>query len=190
MNAILRSAALFAAFASIAAAGVINVVHLGPPDVIRFEMKSGGASQAFDLAFGRSTGRFILPEKEDAVLSLPNREVKDLTIPATTEPFIAVLTTVNDKDAWKLIPGKPTQGKWSLRIVNLGTKPAVIERASLPLEIAAGAIVKIPVEAKGDVAVHFKGSEKNAYDGKELSAIVAFLYEKDGSWQVLFVPDR
>lgn len=190
MNPLLKATALLAACASSAAAGVINVVQLGPPDVIRFEVKSGGTSQAFDLPHGGTTGRFVLPEKEAAVLSLTNREAKDLTIPATAEPNIAVLTTHDEKDAWKLIPGKPTEDKWALRAVNLSTKPAVIESEGKPLEIAPGATVGIPATSKGDIAVLFSGAVKQAYDGKEPCAIVALLYEKDGTWQVLFVPDR
>lgn len=190
MIPIIRSAALLAAIASTAAAGVFNVVHLGPPDVIRFEIRSGGTSQAFDLAFGAATGRFILPEKEDAVLSLPNREAKDLPIPATSGPNIAVLTRQEEKDAWKMIPGKPTEGKWSLRAVNLGTEQAVIERSGKPLEIASGATVEIPAEGKNAIAVTFKDGEKRSYDGKDPCAIIALIYRKDDAWQVLFVPDR
>ena len=190
MNPIVRSAILLAALASTAAAGVFNVVHLGPPDVIRFEIRSGGTSQAFDLAFGATTGRFILPDKESATLSLPNRETKDLAIPATSAPNIAVLISREGKDVWKMIPGKPTPDKWSLRAVNLATEPAVIDLAGKPLEIAAGATVEIPAKNSRDIAVLFKGADKAIYDGKEPSAIVALLYRKDDAWQVLFVPDR
>jgi hypothetical protein len=190
MKPISRYAGLFAALASTAAAGVFNVVHLGPPDFIRFEIRSGGTSQAFDLAFGGSTGRFILPEKECAILSLPNRKTKDLAIPASSQQNIAVLTMPEDKEIWKMIPGKPTQDKWSLRVVNIGIEPAVIERAGKPLEIAAGATVEIPASDKDDIAVLFKGGDKKSYDGKEPCAIVALLYRKDDGWQVLFIPDR
>lgn len=190
MKPIIRAAAMLTAFASTVVAGVFNVIHLGPQDVIRFEIRSGDASQAFDLAFGDSTGRFILPDKESAVLSLPHREAKDLTIPATSAPNIAVLTRHGDKDVWKVIPGKPTQDKWSLRAVNLSPEPAVIERAGKPMEIAAGATVEIPAAGKGDIAISFDNGETASYDGKEPSAVVALLYRKGDAWRVLFVPDR
>lgn len=190
MKPIIITSALLAAFASTAAAGVLNVVHLGPPDVIRFEIRSGGTSQAFELGFGGATGRFILPDEKGAVLSAPNRKAADLTIPATSEPNIAVLIRHGDKDAWKLIPGKPTEDEWSLRAVNLATEAVVIEREGKTLEIAAGSTVEIPAAGKGDVAVSFKGGETAAYDGKDPSAIIALLYRKDDVWRVLFVPDR
>ncbi len=190
MNPLRKATALLAAFASSAAAGALNVVQLGPPDVIRFEVKSGGISQQFDLPHGGSTGRFVLPEKEAATLSLPNREAKNLNIPATAEPNIAVLTMEGEKDIWKLIPGKPTKDKWALRAVNLSAKPAVIEGSGKPLEIPAGATVEIPTAGKADISILIIGSQKHSYDGKEPCAIVALIYEKDSIWQVLFVPDR
>lgn len=192
MNRTFTSASLFAAaFVATTAAGVINVVQLGPPDVIRFEVKCGGASQPFDLPFGGSTGGFVLPEKEAAVITLPNRKSDDLSIPATAAPNIAVLAaTADGKDKWTLIPGKPSGDKWSLRIVNLAGETAVIESAGMPLEIAAGATVEMPAKGKGDIAVIPKGGEKSSYDGKEPCAVVALLYPKDGVWKVLFVPDR
>jgi hypothetical protein len=190
MNPILRSSALLAAIASAATAGVINVIQLGSPDVVRFEVKCGDVSQPFELAHGGSTGRFVLPETEAAVLSLPNRETKSLSIPATKQPHIAVLTVEGDKDVWKLIPGKPTDDKWSLRAINISSEAAVFEKTGKPLEIAAGATVGIPVAEKEDIALQPKGGEMRAYDGREPCAVVALLYRKEGAWQVLFVPDR
>lgn len=190
MNPILISSALLAAIATSATAGVINVIQLGSPDVIRFEVKCGAVSQPFDLAYGDSTGRFVLPETEAAVLSLPNRETKSLTIPATKQPHIAVLTVEGDKDVWKLIPGKPTDDKWSLRAINITPEAAVFESAGKPLEIAAGATVAIPVTQKEDITLKPKDGEMHAYDGREPCAVVALLFRKDGAWQVLFVPDR
>lgn len=184
------AAALFLASAAFCAAGVINVVHLGPPDVIRFEVSCAGTSQAFDLAHGGSSGGFVLPENKAATLSLPNRKSKPLELPATGAPQIAVLISVDGGDVWKLIPGKPTVDKWSLRAINLGTKPVVIERKAEPLEIAPGTTVEIPAKDRRDMAVLLKGAEQQAYDGEEPCAVIALIYRKGDAWQVLFVPDR
>lgn len=189
MNSIL-AAAFFFASAAFCAAGVINVVHLGSPDVIRFEVSSAGTSQAFDLAHGGSSGGFVLPDNKPATLSLPNRKSKPLELPANGAPQIAVLISVDGGDIWKLIPGKPTVDKWSLRAINLGTEPVVIERETEPLEIAAGTTVEIPTKGKRDMAVRLKGAEQRAYDGEEPCAVIALIYRKGDAWQVLFVPDR
>jgi hypothetical protein len=179
----------FAALAATAIAGEINVVQLGPPDVIRMEITCAGTSQPVDLRHGGTTGGFVLPEKE-AVITIPNHEIPSLTIPATASPNIAVLSPGPDGYRWTLIPGKPTAEKWAMRVVNLATEPAKLVQEGDPLEIKTEATTEIAIEDKAGMTVAIEGGGKFTYDGREPCAVVAFIYKKEGEWKVLFVPDR
>lgn len=189
MNAILRTASLAATFAATAMAGGINVVQLGPPDVIRFEVACGGVSQGFDLAHGGTTGGFILPEKEGTI-TLPNHEIPSLTIPATASSNIAVLAPAEKGYRWKLIPGKPTDGKWGLRVVNLSAETAKLAQDGAPLELAPDSTTEIPVEGIAGVTVQIGATAKGTYRAEEPCAVLALIYRKAGEWEILFVPDR
>ncbi len=180
---------LSAALAATAIAGEVNIVQLGPPDVIRLEIACDGINQPIDLRFGGTTGGFVLPEK-DAVITIPNQGIPALKIPATASPNIAVLSPGPEGYRWTVIPGKPTDEKWAMRVVNLSAESAKLTREGDPLEIKPDDVTTIAVEDKTGMSVAIEGGKKFTYDGREPCAVVALIYQKEGEWQVLFVPDR
>ena len=185
----MKHLALIAALTTTAIAGDINVVQLGPPDVTRLEIACGGATQTVDLRYGGTTGRFALPEKE-AQISLPNLEIPSLTVAASTAPNIAVLSPAEKGYRWTLIPGKPTDEKWAMRVINLSLENVKLTQAGDPLEIEPDATSDLAVKGKGGMSISIEGGEKFSYDGSEPCAVLAIIYGKEGERKVLFVPDR
>ena len=172
-----------------AIAGDLNIVPLGSPEAVSLEITCDGRIQNVDLPYGGTTGRFVLPEKV-ASIRLPNREIPAITIPATLDPYIAVLSSGKDGFRWTLIPGKPTKTKWALRATNLAAEPAKLTGKDGLLEIGLDVTAALPVKGKAGMSVRFEGGGKFSYAGSEPCAVVALIHRKDGELQVLFVPDR
>jgi hypothetical protein len=175
------------ALAASAIAGDLNIVQLGSPDAVGLEIACGGVKQNVDLPHGGSTGLFALPEKPAVLIPTSDDKIPSLKIAATAETQIAVLSSDEKGYRWTLIPGKPTEEKWTLRAVNLAAEPAKLAGKDGSLEIKPEATQDLP---ENSMSVRFEGGEKFSYDGSEPCAVVALIYRKDGEWQVLFVPDR
>lgn len=178
---------LFLALAAPALAGDLNIVQLGPPEAVALEIACDGTKQNVDLPHGVSTGLFALPEKPAVISQMNDDNIPPLNIPATAKTNIAVLSPGEKGYRWTLIPGKPTEEKWTLRAINLAAEPASITTKEGSMEIKPDATQDLPSDR---MSIRFEGGEKFSYDGSEPCAVIAIIYRKDDAWQVLFVPDR
>lgn len=170
-------------------AGSINVVHVGPPDPLKFQVSANGATQEFTLAHGATTGSFVLPNAPSTIKGYIE-SVPSLKIPAADEPRIAVLTPSEDGFKWHLVQAKPEPDKWAFRIINLSSLPVGILGGNEPLEIPAQGEKAIEVTGKSKIRVNIPDSIDVAYDGSEPCAVVAFVYREGEKWKAVFVPER
>lgn len=171
-------------------AGSINVVHLGPPDVLKFKVSAGDASQDFTLAHGANTGAFILPDEKPSRLEGFGEKIPSLEIPASEKPRIAVLAPSEEGFKWHLLEAKPEPEKWAFRMVNLSEFPAnVVFRKDL-VEIPAGGETAVDVTGKSQISVRIPNTVNLTYEGKEPCAVVALIYRSDGEWKATLIPDR
>lgn len=179
---------LFAA--QLLTAGSINVVHLGPQGVMKFEVSAGGSKQDFTLAHGDDTGPFQLPDKPAALKGFLEG-IPSLDIPASEHPRIAVLSYSESAFKWHLIAAKSSPDKWAFRVINLSLLPATIESSGKKIEIPSGGESSLPVSRKSEIQVKMADLIDASYKGSEPSAVVALLYlDEDRNWQTLFLPDR
>ena len=178
---------LYLTLAVSALAGDLNIVQLGLPDPVGLQISCAGTKQNVELPHGGTTGNFVLPEKPALISSTGDDKIPSLKIPATAEINIAVLSPRTKGFRWTLIPGKPIEGRWTLRAFNLSTEPAKLTGMDGSLEIQPDATADLPTDG---MSVCFEGGKFFSYDGSEPCAIIALIYRKDGEWQVLFVPDR
>jgi hypothetical protein len=176
-------------FAASALAGSLNVVHVGPKDVLKFKVSAGDAAQDFTLAHGANTGAFILPDKPSRIEGF-NEAVPALEIPASEEARIAVLTPAEDGFKWHLFPAKPTEGKWALRIINLSEFPANVLSGKELMEIPVAGESAVDVTAKSQIRVSIPNTVNLTYGGNEPCAVVAFVYRTDNEWKAILIPDR
>lgn len=190
MNRFPLLAVLFTVCTTPCQAGAVNVVHLGPPEAIRLRVAAAGTAQDFELNHGACSGGFLLPSDKIATLSRPGSKINDLTLPASEEPRIVVLILRDGEETWQVIPGKPTEDKWSFRAINLAAKTAVIVTDDGPQEVAPDAKLELPARSRRDMTIRLADGEPQSYDGDEPCAVVAFIHRKGDAWQVLFVPDR
>ncbi|MBC7980724.1 MAG: hypothetical protein H7Y36_09205 [Armatimonadetes bacterium] len=171
-------------------AGGINVIHLGPQDVIKFQVSAEGASQEFDLAHAEVTGPFILPEK-NATIKAIGKELPDLEIPATDKNQLAILAPGPEGYKWQLQPSQPTEEKWGFRVINLSSETAkLLQKGGGISEILAGTDTIIEVNKSAQISVKIQDSIKKSYEGDEPCAVVALLYRENNEWQILFVQDH
>lgn len=180
---------LSAMLAATTMAGELNIVHLGPPEVIQILITCDGTKQEVALGHGDTTGQFVLPEKK-ATIRLPGTELPELVIPASREPKIAVLSTGIKGYRWLLMEGKPTDAKWALRAVNLTGEIATLSRDEELIELKPDSPTELFVTGKSDVSVTIKGGDEFTYKGSEPCALVALIYRGQDGLQVLFVTDR
>jgi hypothetical protein len=183
-------AVLFTVCTTPCQAGAINVVHLGPPEAIRFHISAAGTGQDIELKHGACSGGVILPNEKNATVSRPGSNINDLTLPASEEPRIVVLIIRDGEETWQVIPGKPTEDKWSLRAINLDAKTAVIVTEVGLQEVVPGAKIELPAKSRRDMAIRLADGEPQSYVGDEPCSVVALIHRKGDAWQVLFVPDR
>lgn len=170
-------------------AGGINIVHVGPRDVLKFAINAAGDTLDFTLAHGAYTGTFILPDKPSTLKGFVE-EIPSLELPASEDSRIAALAASGEGFKWHLIPAKPTPDKWSFRIINLSAKTANITANREPLEIASGAQSDVKVTGKSQIRIKIPDTLDLSYEGSEPSAVIAFLYLEDETWKAAFVPDR
>jgi len=170
-------------------AGELNIVHLGPPEHVRVKIACDGTEQEVELAHGGTTGQFILPEKE-ATIRLPGTQMPELRIPGNTAKHVAILRPAAEGFRWLLIDGKPTNEKWSMRVINLTGEAIVIARDEERLEVMPDTPTVIPVAAKKDVAIQIVDGVESTYQGSEPSAVLALVHRKGDGLDVLFVVDH
>jgi len=170
-------------------AGSINVVHVGPADVLKFEVSAGEASLDFTLAHGANTGSFVLPDKPATIKGF-TEDVPTLDLPASENPRVAVLAPSEKGFKWHVIEGKPTDEKWAFRIINLSTEPASVMSGKEPLEIPAGGETAVAVTGKSQIHIKITDAVDLSYKGNEPSGVIAFVYRKGEDWEAVFIPDR
>lgn len=171
-------------------AGSINVVHLGPQGVMKFEVSADGAKQDFTLAHGDDTGPFQLPDKPAGLRGF-HEGIPSLDIPPSEHARIAVLSYSETAFKWHLFAAKPSPDKWTFRVINLAPLPATIESAGGKIEIPSGGESAMPVSRKSEIRLKMNGLIDASYEGSEPSAVVALLYrDEEGNWHTRFLPDR
>ncbi len=170
-------------------AGSLNVVHLGPAQDINLEIKSGSSAQSFSLTHESATGTFILPEKP-AVLRTIGDKIKALNIGQKKTGRIAVLCSPGDSYQWKIFDSKPTEGKVSLRIINLTDQDTNVTVAGKKIDIKAASDEVIPQVNKGPVRLTLANGEKpKAHEQEEPSAVLGLLYKDKEAWKIFFLND-
>lgn len=170
-------------------AGSINVVHLGPTDVMKFEIRAGDATQDFTLPHGSDSGPFVLPDKPAAIKSF-GEDIPSLEIPVSKNPRIALLIPGEEGFEWRLQEAKPSQEKWAFRIVNLAAEPAEAKSSDALLHVPGKGEISLDVSKKSQLNLQIADSVDLAYEGTEPRAVVAFIYREDGRWKAILLPDR
>lgn len=175
--------------AAIASAGVVNIVHVGSKDVVKFQVTAGDASMDFTLAHGASTGSFDLPS-EDATIKAFHDEIPELKVPASEAPRIAILFPTDEGFEWKLLEAKPTEDKWAFRIMNFsGDTANVISNRKL-VEIPARQEKSLDVSGSGQINLKIPNTVDLSYPGSDPTGVVAFIYREDEEWRGILIPDR
>ncbi|MEO8616615.1 MAG: hypothetical protein ABI600_15840 [Luteolibacter sp.] len=170
-------------------AGSLNVVHLGPPQEINLEVKSGDNAQKFTLAYQSASGPFILPNKKSSLHTIGD-QLKSLNIGATKAGRIAVLYPKADTYVWKLYDSKPTLKKASLRVINLTAEAAILTIAGKKVEIGADADTAIEEVNKSPIRIIFEDRKKQEpHLQEEPSAVIAFIYKNKDGWRLFYIND-
>ncbi|MFK7851254.1 MAG: hypothetical protein AB8D78_09775 [Akkermansiaceae bacterium] len=170
-------------------AGSINVVHLGPGDVVKFEVRAGDAAQDFTLAHGADSGPFLLPEKPITIKCFVDG-VPSLEVPLSEKPRIALLIPSAKGYEWRLQDALPSPEKWALRIVNLASEPVEVKSTNSIFKIPSGKEKVIKVSKQEDLKMKISDTVDLAYGGTEPRGIVAFVYQEQEKWRAVFLPDR
>lgn len=170
-------------------AGSINVIHLGPRDVLKFEVRAGEAAQDFTLSHGADSGPFFLPEKPVTLKGFVE-EVPSLEIPVSEKPRIAILAPGEKGYSWHLLEAKPVPEKWAFRVVNLSPEEVEAQSGETTLKIPAGGETTVDVSKKPQISLRITDAVEVSYGGNEPCGVVAFIYRKDGQWHAICLPDR
>jgi len=170
-------------------AGGINVVHLGPRNVLKFEVRAGDAAQDFTLSHGADSGPFMLPDKTASIKGFTDG-VPTLDIPISENPRIAILAPDSDGFKWHLRDAKPSLEKWAFRAVNLSSEPVEIISGDATLKIPAGGETAIGVTEKSQLRIRILDAVDVAYEGNEPRGVVVFIYREKDQWHAICLPDR
>lgn len=168
-------------------AGSLNVVNLGPEGDLEFEAKAGKLQQKFTLPKFGNTGGFLIAPKQSAKIEARMDKPIDVKIPASDNPKIAVFHRQGDSFDWRIIESKPTEGKFTLRFVNLTKDPAKIILRKKELAIPASGELLAPTPGRsitiGD------GEKVSVPPSDEPCAMIAFVFNHEGKLQIHFMPD-
>ena len=170
-------------------AGTINVVHLGPTDVMKFEITAGDATQDFTLSHGADTGPFMLPEKPVTIKCFGD-EIPRLEVPLSKDPRVALLIPGKKGFEWSLQTMKPSPEKWAFRIVNLSDGPAEVKSTEATFKIPGGGETSVEVSEKAHLNLQMGDAVNLTYEGIEPRGVVAFIYRDDKQWRAILLPDR
>jgi hypothetical protein len=170
-------------------AGNLNVVHLGPPNELKFQIKSGTADQEFTLSPQSCTGIFALPPNK-SILKTIGGDTPALKVEANQKGRIAVLHPDGEAFKWTLHESKPSEGRTTLRLINLTSEAVTVVQGS----------TKIPLKAKGDTVVEKvtktpirlgfeNGGKVPPYEQDEPSAVIGFVYRSGGVLSIFYLND-
>lgn len=170
-------------------AGGLNIVNLAHGGDLVVKVEFDKTSQNLIVKAKDFSGAFGLPETKVKLTALMDK-AEQIEIPATADSHLAILAKTADGYAWRLIPSKPTEGKWSLRIVNLSEMPLpVVLGNNETKELEPASDTSIPAEHKGQIRVKIPDSKSYTYKGDEPCAVVALVYRELEEWEVVFVSE-
>ena len=183
----IRIPALLAVATLAVRAESLNILHLGPPRDIGFEVSAGRIHQKFTLSRLAGTGGFLIPSDQSATVETLGEPKVSLKLPPSKQSRIAVLHPDGESCVWRVCESKPTAGRLTLRLVNLTKEAANVTIGKQVLTIPPGA--ELPVDSPGK-SLTLAGDEKSALPkNDEPSAVIAFLFKQDGKWKVHFFAD-
>lgn len=170
-----------------AQANSLNVVHLGPDKEVEFEAKAGKLHQKFTLPRLGSTGGFLIDADQSATVEALGDAPVSVKLPALDQPRIAVLHPEDKSFAWRICQSRPTEGKFTLRLINLTKEATTVTIRNEVLSIPAAGELQAPSPQRTlETADQQKAT---APKSDEPGAVIAFLYKQNGKWQVHFLAD-
>ena len=168
-------------------AGSLNVVHIGPEGELEFEAKAGKFRQKFTLPQFGNTGGFLVAPKQSAKIEARTDHPVEVKLPASDKSRIAVFHREGDSFAWRIVESKPSEGKFTLRFVNLTKDPANIILRKKELTIPASGDLLAPTPGRS-----FKmgdGGKVTVPPSDEPCAMIAFIYTHEGKLHMHFMSD-
>jgi hypothetical protein len=169
--------------------GNLNVVHLGPRKEIKLEVKAGGATQEFSLGFQNATGIFTLP-KEAAALRILDNDIPSLKIAAQDTGQIAVFHPSGESFKWSIYDSKPTEGKTTLRLINLMEEEVVVLQGENKITLKGKSVIPVEKVTKAPIRLGFENGEKpTPHEQEEPSAVLGFVYKSDTAWKIFYIND-
>lgn len=169
-------------------AGSINLVNLVARDTTRFTLTQGDAKETFELPAGSSSGKF--QSAADTVIRCIEVPGAETTIPAKEGHVFVVFHEAAGKPEWRVLPSKPTEGKLSLRILNVGPEAVTVKVGGKDIPMEPDAIHEIEKPDGRKLTVSIADTETKAtFDPSEPSAGLAILSKKDDAWHITIVPD-
>lgn len=170
-------------------AGGLNVVNLVHGGDLVVNVKFDSTNQNLIVKSKEYSGSFGVPETE-VTLATALEGATDLEVPANDDSFLAVFQSHEGGFKWSLVPSKPSEEKWALRIVNLSTLtlPILADGDEL-LELKPESDTAQTVENKGDIRLKIDKAETFTYKGNDPCAVVALVYRETEQWKVVFVPE-
>ena len=171
-------------------AGNLNIVNLGSKEEIKLEIKAANANQQFALSPQSATGIFALPQKA-AVLRVIDDKTKTLKLAAKATGRVVVLHLANeDSFKWSVYDSKPTDGKTSLRLVNLTDEEVVLVNGETKIILKGAAILSVEKVTSAPIRLSFENGEKTkAHEQEEPSAVIGFVYKQGERWKIFYVND-
>jgi hypothetical protein len=171
-----------------AQAGSVNLVNLVKRDTTRFTFTQGDAKETFELPAGSSSGKF----QSDSGIVIRCIEVPgaETTIAAKEGDVFVVFHETNGKPEWRVLPSKPTEGTFSLRILNLGPGDVTVKAGGKEIPMAADAIHEIGKPEGRRLTVSIPETDASqTFDPAEPSAGLAILHKQDDAWRITLIPD-
>lgn len=175
-----------AATAALTSAGELNVVCLGAD--AGFQISAGGTHTEFALPRGAASGRFRTPDDKPARISTTSTPKASVEIPATTASHIAIFRDSHDGGVWTTHASKPSEGAFSLRVVNLADTKAVVKNGKKELTIEPGKEAS-PEHADNEITLP-GGARSTAPKTEVPCAMIAFVYRDGDTWKVHFLADN
>jgi hypothetical protein len=170
-------------------AGNLNVVHLGPHKEIKLEIKAGGLTQEFSLSPQNATGIFALPNKV-AVLRILDDATPSFKIAAQDTGQIAVLHPSGESFKWSIYDSAPTEGKTTLRLINLMEEEVVVSLGENKIPLKGKAVLPVEKVTKAPIRLSFQNGEKPApHEQEEPSAVIGFVYKSGMAWKIFYIND-
>jgi len=180
--------ALSLALAAAVQAGSVNLVNLVVRDTTRFTFTQGDAKETFELPAGGFSGKF--QANTDTVIRCIEVPGTETTVAAKEGSLLVVFHEAAGKPQWRVLPSKPTEGKLSLRVLNLCPEPVTVKLGEKEIPIKPDSIHEEAEPEGRRLAVSIPGTDAKAtFNPDEPSAGLAILSKKDDAWHITIIPD-